>query len=573
HNRTALRAAGLALAAVTFPQHPEAGDWRQMARIFAQDSIGHWSIEDASLYHPIWTYAMILYADAMGEQDFFRHVMTRYYFDYYLALLAPSGGIADFGDSDWRSSWPYFIVCFERGAREYRDPKLRYGACRVYSRMWEEAGQPDHFGPCSYFIDAYDWVDERIPPEEPTTGSQEVLEDLAGKKVVFRNGWGDDATFLLLNYKPETDYGYTPREYLRRTICVEAEKAHHGHSDENAICLLMHNGTVLLHEAGYRERLPNGKYRADLYHNRVVVRRGEPSDRAHLLAFLQDGGAHKPTETQKIEFITFASVEMSRTRVIDRNVGYQWDRTIVYLRQEGMFVVFDGVEFLHEGQFTLSNLFYTRQVLRHGPGYFETAIDRLREYENRGEQSLLIWFARTGDRWEGTDETRRYYQDERLVHQTITATYQRGDLVAFCTVLAPHGPQEDVEAFAKRFRVPAVDRWPRAVGLEVLTNDGTITLGVKLDLSLETLTENIRPRYNWESGRTRYGAVETDARFVYCAEQGDTLDYAFTEGVRVRYQEREVFAAQPCGFPLQFFEPETQAGTPKWRAWESRMSR
>lgn len=571
HNRTALRAAGLAGAALAFPQHPEAHHWRQMARTLAHDSIGRWSIEDASLYHPIWTYAMILYADLVGERDFFHAVTTRYYFDYYLALLAPSGGIADFGDADWRSSWPYYIVCFERGAREYRDPKLRYAACRVYSRMWEEAGRPANFGSYLYFIDAYHWVDEHIVPEEPDTGSQEVLEDLVGKKVVFRNGWDDHATFLLLNYKPETDYGYTPREYLKRTICVEAEKAHHGHSDENAVCLLMHDGAVLLHDAGYRERLPNGKYRADLYHNRIVVRRGEPRERTRLIEFLQDGGVHKPAETQKIDFITFEQVDMSRTRVIDRNAGYQWDRAIVYLKQEPLFVIFDGVEFLSEGQFTLSNLFYTRQVLKAAPGYFDTHVDRVREYQNQGDQALLIWFAQTLDRWEGTDETRRYYQDERLVHQTMTATYQRGDLVAFCTVLVPHSLHDDVEMMARRFRRPDVDRWPRAVGLEILTDDGTITVGIKLDLSLEILTQNIRPRYDWESGRTRYGAVETDARFVYCHDHGGVLDYAFTEGVRVRYQEQEVFAAKPCGFPLQFFGSETQSGTPKWRAWESQI--
>ena len=57
-------------------------------------------------------------------------------------------------------------------------------------------------------------------------------------------------------------------------ISVEAEKAHRGHSDKNAICGLVQGGALLLHGGGYRESLPNGKYRADYYHNRPVVRRG-----------------------------------------------------------------------------------------------------------------------------------------------------------------------------------------------------------------------------------------------------------------------------------------------------------
>lgn len=570
HNRAMLRAAGLAMAVRAFPQNPSAGDWAQMGRVMAQDTIGSWSIEDASLYHAVWMHALLLYADATDDPGIFRHVTTRYYFDYFLALLTPSDAIADFGDADWRSNWHYYIACFERAAREYQDPRYRYAACRIYNRFWNEAGQQDRFGTFPLFLDACRWVDEQVEPEAPTTGSQEVLEDLAGKKVVFRTGWDDDATFLLLNYKPETGHGYTPREYLKHTICVEAEKAHHGHSDENAVSLLMSKGSILLHDGGYREELPNGKYRADFYHNRIVVRRGIPHDRDHLLGFLEDGGVHKPTETEKIDFITFSDVEMSRTRVTDRNVGYQWDRTVVHLKREGMFVLFDGVSFLLDGQFTLSNLFYTRDILREGPGYYDTRIDEIRGYPNPGEQALLVWFAQTVDRWEGTDTTRRHYQDETLIHQTLSATYRRGDMVSFCTVLMPHGSQDDVEQLARMCRVPSVDRMPGATGLEIQTDDGLITIGLKLDLTREILMENIRPRYNYESGRTAYGAVETDARFVYCRAHGETLDYAFTEGVKLRYRDEDVFAGEPCGFPLQFSGPETQTGVPKWRAWEGR---
>ena len=67
---------------------------------------------------------------------------------------------------------------------------------------------------------------------------------------MFRDGWGDDANYLLLNYRDEGPYALMPREYLRHTIPVEEEKMHHGHSDENAISLLMSGGSVLLNEAG-----------------------------------------------------------------------------------------------------------------------------------------------------------------------------------------------------------------------------------------------------------------------------------------------------------------------------------
>ena len=61
----------------------------------------------------------------------------------------------------------------------------------------------------------------------------------------------------------------------RNTISVEEEKMHHGHADENSIVSLMDGDQLLLHDAGYRDGLPSGKFgawRQDYFHNRLVVR-------------------------------------------------------------------------------------------------------------------------------------------------------------------------------------------------------------------------------------------------------------------------------------------------------------
>ena len=579
HNRAAYRAAGLAAASLAFPNNPEASNWAQMARVLASDSIGNWSIEDSSSYHLMWLFAMIWYIDLTGRSDFFNHVTTRYYFDYFVSLLTPAGWIPDFGDSNWGSNWTCYIACMERGAKEYQDPKMRYAACKVYDRMIERNGKSKILGSPYDLIAAYLWMDENIAPEKPTFRSQEVLDDLVGKKIIFRSGWEDDSTFLLLNYKPETDYGYTPREYLKNTIPVEAEKAHHGHADENSICLLMHNETVLLHDSGYRERIPNGKYRADIYHNRIVARKGLPERKDSILDFLRDSGKYKPVETQKIDFITFREVDMSRTRVIDRNMGYQWDRVLIYLKRSDNFIIIDGIEILPEGDpektrpLTFSNLFYTRKILSRGEGYFDTWIDQIRGYRNPDRSALLICFPQHGEGgfWEGTDTTRRYYQKEKLIHQTVSKELKAGDMIAFVTVLIPHLKGADVKALVKNINVPEVSHYPRAIAVEIKKDDQKITLCVKLDLRMEILKENIRPRYNWESGAVRYGFVQTDAHFAYLKEGQKKLDYAFTEGTKIIYRGKEVFAAKEYGFPGQPDGEPMRKGVPKWRAWEGSM--
>ena len=573
HNRTVLRALCLGLAAQAFPRHPEAEDWDQMARVFARDSLKRWNIEDAMLYHGVWLHALIWYADVCRTPDFFDHPITRYYFEYFKQLLAPSGALADFGDSDWQSSAGLYMACFARAAREYRDPEMAFAAERIFETIREgSAGIPAS----EATVSAYLWLDEGVSSRKPAGGSGDVLDELAGKKIVFRNGWGPESTFLLLNYKPEKDFGVTQRDYIKNTLAVHAEKAHHGHSDENAICLLMHDGSVLLHDGGYREQLPNGKYRADYYHNRVVFREKELHPDLPILDALAYDGTHHPVETMKIDFQAFKDVEMSRTRVVDRGHGYRWDRGVIYLKDRGWFVMFDGVHLLEEPDFReprtigLSNLLFTREILRHGESYFDTRIDRLRNVEVPDRSRLLICFpqARGGTFWTGSQPTRRYYQDEIVVHQSFSGPVRPGGDVAFVTVLIPHEPGEDLDRLIGTVALPDVDRYPGAVALEIEDDEGKIILGMKMNTESEILTENIRPRYNWDSGRTRYGDIETDARFFYCREQEGRLSYAFTEAVRLNYRDREVFAARPTAFPLQYVGEEMQVGIAKWRAWE-----
>ena len=68
------------------------------------------------------------------------------------------------------------------------------------------------------------------------------MEDVQGKKIVFRSGWKPEDTYLLLNYRDEGDGGLNFRDYLRDTIPVEEEKMTHGHADENSLVLLMSGG-------------------------------------------------------------------------------------------------------------------------------------------------------------------------------------------------------------------------------------------------------------------------------------------------------------------------------------------
>ncbi len=572
HNRAMLRSWTLAAAAAVCPDRPERDRWLQMARQIAADSLTGWTVEDAPGYHAIWSRALLRYVDVAGLGDsFFREPTSRFYFEYYLNLICPLGSLSDFGDSDWAPNPQIFLASFEAAASRYQDPHLRWAAVEFYRRL-VSANDTDTFGDPSTWIHAAGWVDDALVPQAPDWGSREVLEELAGKKVVFRSGWSQDDTFLLLNYKPETDYGRTIRQYMKNTISVEAEKAHHGHSDENSICTLTSGGTLLLHDGGYRESLPNGKYRADHYHARPVVRRGLLREGASVHDFLDDDGHHRPMHTECIDFRTFDEVEFSRTRAADRAAGYEHDRIIAYVKRLDWFVVIDAIRFEAVGPYSVSNLFFTHEVTDSGEAWFDTRLGAMRAYEppdDRDRRLLIAYLERDGC-WQGSEGVRRYYQDEVMLHQSTSGRTSAGLRQVFCTALIPHDGEEDPAALAAQVSLAPVSRQGQAAAVCVTHRDEQITVGVKLDLEQGITFHDLRPRYDWETSRTRYGDWETDANFFYGRRRGDDVSWAWTEATRLELDGQELFQGEEGTFPLQYSGSPSRHAVTRWRAWEHR---
>ena len=106
------------------------------------------------------------------------------------------------------------------------------------------------------------------------------------------------------------------------------------------------------------------------------------------------------------------------------------------------------------------------------------------------------------------------------------------------------------------------------VGVKIRSGDDTKYVGVKTDLTMDLLTENVRPRYTFESGRVKYGPIETDASFLYARRSGNELTYSAANMVKVVYDGQTVFAARPSTYSLQPDDLTTGYGPPKWRYWE-----
>jgi hypothetical protein len=589
-NRTALRAESLAWAVRALPDHTDTPKWEMQRRALGDDNWGNWQIEDATIYHGVWLYALLGYADAMGKLDELLGTPEMYYYThYFLHLMCPAGMVPDFGDANWMANWPRFLVFFEATANHFKDPQLKWAASTI-ARKFIDFNDPKNIGLAYNFLDCYLWGGDGIPVQKPETLSEEVMEDVQGKKIVFRNGWDPDSTYLLLNYRDEGDGGLNFRDYLRDTIPVEEEKMTHGHADENSIILLMSGGSVLLHDGGYRDYMPSGPYgayRQDYFHNRLCVRpekiwmgqeqgefRYSIRDKIPgqgILDFLHNAGSYRKIRTQKVDFLSLDDFDYSRTRLTDDSMGYAWDRVIVYVKKPELYVVFDILKALKEEYFTMCNLWHTRKIIAKGEHWYDTVYDEIQNQNLPTEKNLLILFPATHFRLEGTEREKRHYQKETLIHQTTAQHFELGETVGFVTVLIPHSKDDPPTKWLDKIRIISIQPDRAGLGVEIDSQNGKTVIGVKNDLRMDMARDWRRPRYTYESGKIGFGEFETNGDLLFGSFKGTKLAYTIVNLTKAYFKDKPIFEAKPSFYGLAFDASPYSGGLGKLRYWRDQV--
>ncbi len=573
HNRSMLRVWTLSLAIEALGETEETSKWNKMRTYLAEESFGKWSIEDAQLYLPLWLGSCQEYARYAGrEEEYFKLPQTKYYYEYFVRILTPGGLIPDYGDSHFGSFWYLWLACLEKGAAAYQDGHMKYAADQVFEFGMAFAGDQVSIGLAAYMTYAYLWADDEVAAVKPDWGSEELLEDVIGKKIVFRDGWNKEDTYLLLNYRDEGNYANSARSYLRNTISVKAEKAHHGHSDENSVSMLIKDGNVLLYEGGYREQTPNGKYRNDIYHNRLVFREGELPD-GSVYDFLHDHGHYKKAVTEKLHMQKFEPLEYSRTRLYDVARKITWDRNMTYIKEDGVFIVVDWTRAEAAQTATTANLWHTGMVLEQDDGFFDTCVPHIYRgpgdtspYINRNEWALAIEFPGSS-RAIGQEAIKRCYGDAVMLYEVESGTLEQGSMRAYVTVLTPHRRSKLADQVTGRVSIAYQSETDDALSLVYRGSTTNFHLSYKLDLEKGLLDEALYPRYTWEDGKVNYGRIVTDADFAYVLEGASEVRYGFMNGSRIELDGKELFAT-PKLSSYQFESRSWAIVDHKWRAWD-----
>jgi hypothetical protein len=221
--------------------------------------------------------------------------------------------------------------------------------------------------------------------------------------------------------------------------------------------------------------------------------------------------------------------------------------------------------------YTFTNLWHTQTLHTRGSHYYDTSIDSIQSVKLPKGKRLLIQFLDDQSKEDGLYEETRHFQKEKAIYQTKSSHYRAGDREVFVTVLTPHDSGADLAPLLDRVRILEGTRYPENIGFEIRDAGRVSYVGFKLDLESELLRENIRPRYTWESGRTMYGPIETDAHFVHATISGGSLRYAASEVLKVLYDGRVLMEALPNTHGLQLDGSPDRVGYVKWRFWEEEV--
>lgn len=541
-NRSMLRAYGLLYTAKLLPHHPNQPRWKRYGEVLLNDNLGNWSIEDASMYGMIWLHALISYQEFVADTD--QKMVTpmmQYYLLYYKNLLSPQGVIPDFGDAWWNAWWHLTLPVFEYGAKTLNDPELRWSA---HYALYSKTHDKPNISMALKLSEALLWGNMELKGKKPLGQSTEVLDDQIGKKMVFRSGWDAESAYLLYNYKDQGDGGWLFKENMKQTLCVPHEKAHHGHEDEQSIAFFSHNGSVLLHDAGYRTHVPSddvGSYRADYFHNRVIWRSGIPKEGTPFIDMIQDSGTYQPVETQKIDFLKSEFMDFGRTRLIDEDDGVVHDRAVNYIKALGAYVVFDFVKATKDAPKLITPLWHTQNILDSGKNWYLTRYDSIEKWQNPSETNLFICYPANYRLLTRVSSIERHRQKEFVIGQYNVGQFRKGDIQVFTTVLWPitHEKPDDLQ---KAITFTSTDN---GVMVRINHQNKVYATGHKVNLQADNSRTWPKPSYTWESSKVDFGLLTTDGHAVFTIESENELYYFSAGTTRVIWEGATLFS-QPA---------------------------
>ncbi len=314
-NHQTFPALGLLYAGEYFSKYYQAGEaerWLEVAdEAFKMQAKAFKPLEDCNGYQWLTLYHTMRYALARPDLTYFENGNARRDADYAIMSMDNLGYAVTYGDTGAFTGW-WSEMPFLRGAEWYyrdgryawaTDKKLAVSGRQDLSEFTTavEPNEPtDLIGAKAFPLDPYYY--------RTFDGPDQVPEEHAVDKVVFRNGFDPQDQYLLLD---------------------GLNNGGHKHYDGNSISRMTQNDRIWLADASYMLSLPK-------YHNTMLVLREGQS-------------ATLPPFCELEHMRDLPHVGYSETTLRDY-AGVNWHRNIIWLKGQ-WFVVADEMEAVQPGDY------------------------------------------------------------------------------------------------------------------------------------------------------------------------------------------------------------------------------
>jgi hypothetical protein len=171
-------------------------------------------------------------------------------------------------------------------------------------------------------------------------------------------------------------------------------------------------------------------------------------------------------------------------------------------------------------------------------------------------------------RLEGTEQEKRHYQPEVMIHQTTAQHFELGETVGFITILIPHSPKDPPQEWLNKVRSLPIKPDRAAMGVEIDSRDRKFVIGVKNDLRMDITRDWRRPRYTYEAGKIGIGEFETNGDFLFASATNSKLSYTIVNLTKAFYRGNPIFEAKSSFYGLAFDASPYTGGLGKLRYWK-----
>jgi len=316
HNHQTFPALGLLYAGEYFLKYYQAGEgkaWLDIAdAAFTMQSKAFKPYEDCNGYQWLTLYHTMRYALARPDFTYFENGNARRDADYAIMCMDNLGYQVTYGDTGAFTGW-WSEMPFLRGAEwYYRDGRYAWATEKKLAVSGRHA--VSEFSTTTEAKEPADLIGARAFPLDPHYyrswgGPEQVPQEHAVDKVVFRDGFDPQDQFLLLD---------------------GLSNGGHKHYDGNSISRMTQNDRIWLADASYMLSLPK-------YHNTVLVLREGQS-------------ATLPPFCELEHMRDLPRVGYSETTLRDY-AGVNWHRNILWLKNE-WFLVADEMEAVEPGEYS-----------------------------------------------------------------------------------------------------------------------------------------------------------------------------------------------------------------------------